>query len=41
MPSTQLAAHAAAEALDEDMVRRLLLRKPHTTKELLNKVCFF
>lgn len=38
MPVAQLAAHGAAEALDEEMIRRLLQRKPHTTKELLNKV---
>lgn len=38
MPSAPLAAHGAAEALDEEMVRRLLLRKPHTTKDLLNRV---
>jgi hypothetical protein len=38
MPAAPLAAHAAAEAFDEDTVRRLLQRKPHTTKELLNKV---
>lgn len=38
MPTAQLAAHSAAEALDEEMIRRLLQRKPHTTKELLNKV---
>ncbi|KAI1715267.1 transcription initiation factor IIF, alpha subunit (TFIIF-alpha) domain-containing protein [Ditylenchus destructor] len=38
MPSAPLAAHGAAEALDEEIVRRLLQRKPHTTKELLSKV---
>ncbi|KAI1700847.1 transcription initiation factor IIF, alpha subunit (TFIIF-alpha) domain-containing protein [Ditylenchus destructor] len=38
MPTAPLAAHGAAEALDEEIVRRLLQRKPHTTKELLSKV---
>ncbi|KAH7693536.1 Protein C01F1.1 [Aphelenchoides avenae] len=38
MPAAPLAAHAAIEAFDEDAVRRLLQRKPHTTKELLNKM---
>uniref|UniRef100_A0A915EQA0 Transcription initiation factor IIF subunit alpha n=1 Tax=Ditylenchus dipsaci TaxID=166011 RepID=A0A915EQA0_9BILA len=38
MPDVPLAAHAAANALDTDYVRRLLERKPHTTKELLGKV---
>lgn len=38
MPAAPLAAHAAIEAFDEDAVRRLLQRKPHTTKELLGKM---
>lgn len=38
MPKAPLAAHRAAEALDEDLVRGLLQRKPHSTKELLNKI---
>uniref|UniRef100_A0A914DKL2 Transcription initiation factor IIF subunit alpha n=1 Tax=Acrobeloides nanus TaxID=290746 RepID=A0A914DKL2_9BILA len=38
MPKAQLATHRAADVSDEEMVRSLLQRKPHSTKELLNKI---